>query len=133
MLVTVKSIHTDDAAATIARHAPQDAVVISFQNGVSNADRLRAALPGRTILAGMVPFNVVRLGNGRWHKATAGDLMAEEHQWSEKRKAFEWTDAVQYLGTMGLQPHKLSLTRADVENGQVGGYDDEGLYARHGK
>ena len=60
------------------------------------------------------------------------DLMAEEHQWSEKRKAFEWTDAVQYLGTMGLQPHKLSLTRADVENGQVGGYD-EGLYARHGK
>ena len=60
------------------------------------------------------------------------DLMAEEHQWSEKRKAFEWTDAVQYLGTMGLQPHKLTLTRADVENGNVGGYDDE-LYARHGK
>jgi glycerol-3-phosphate dehydrogenase len=60
------------------------------------------------------------------------DLMAEEHQWSEKRKAFEWTDAVQYLGTMGLQPHKLTLTRDQVEKGDVGGYD-EGFYARHGK
>ena len=80
VLVTVKSIHTDAAAEAIARHARRDAVVISFQNGVSNADRLRATLPGRTVLAGMVPFNVVRLGNGRWHKATAGDLMAEEHE-----------------------------------------------------
>ncbi len=80
ILVTVKSIHTDAAAAAIVRHAGKDAVLISFQNGVSNADRLRAALPGRTVLAGMVPFNVVRLGNGRWHKATAGDLMAEEHE-----------------------------------------------------
>lgn len=80
VLVTVKSIHTEAAAATIARHARKDAVLISFQNGVSNADRLRSALPGRTVLAGMVPFNVVRLGNGRWHKATAGDLMAQEHE-----------------------------------------------------
>ena len=80
ILVTVKSIHTDSAAATIARHGRRDALLISFQNGVSNAERLSAALPGRTVLPGMVPFNVVRLGNGRWHKATAGDLMAQDHE-----------------------------------------------------
>jgi 2-dehydropantoate 2-reductase len=80
VLVTVKSIHTGSAAAAIARHARKEAVLISFQNGVSNSEVLGAALPGRTVLPGMVPFNVVRLGNGRWHKATAGDLMAQEHE-----------------------------------------------------
>jgi 2-dehydropantoate 2-reductase len=79
ILVTVKGLQTDAAAKAIAKHARNDAAVISFQNGVSNAERIGAALPGRTVLAGMVPFNVVRLGNGRWHKATAGDLMAQEH------------------------------------------------------
>ena len=52
ILVTVKSNDTDAAAKAIARHARKDAVLISFQNGVSNAERLRAALPGRTVLAG---------------------------------------------------------------------------------
>jgi hypothetical protein len=33
---------------------------------------------------------------------------------------------------MGLPEHKLTLTRADIESGRVGGYNDEGLYARHG-
>ena len=37
-------------------------MVVSLQNGVRNADVLRAALPGRRVLAAMVPFNVVRRG-----------------------------------------------------------------------
>ena len=80
ILVTVKSIQTEAAAKAIGKHARKEAVLISFQNGVSNAERLQAALPDRTILAGMVPFNVVRLGNGRWHKATGGELMAKDHE-----------------------------------------------------
>lgn len=79
ILVTVKSIQSEESARTIARHARPDAVLLSFQNGTSNPDRLRALAGGRTVLAGMVPFNVVRLGNGRWHKATGGDLTAQEH------------------------------------------------------
>jgi glycerol-3-phosphate dehydrogenase len=59
--------------------------------------------------------------------------MAEEKSWSEKRKTVEWEDTVKFLGTMGLPEHKLTLTRKDVESGRVGGYNDEGLYARHGK
>lgn len=79
ILLTVKSTGTAAAAKEIARHARKDAAVISFQNGVSNADTLAAALPGRTVLRGMVPFNVAHLGNGRWHKGVAGALWAEDH------------------------------------------------------
>jgi 2-dehydropantoate 2-reductase len=75
----VKSHATGAAAKEIGKHARKGAVVISFQNGVSNAERLKAALPGFVVLQGMVPFNVARLGNGRWHKGVAGMLWAEDH------------------------------------------------------
>lgn len=78
ILVTVKSTDTEAAADAIARHGPPDAVLLSFQNGISNPDRLRERLPGRTVLTGMVPFNLVRLGNGRFTKTVAGELYAED-------------------------------------------------------
>jgi 2-dehydropantoate 2-reductase len=77
VLVTVKSADTADIAALIAQHAPPDAVVISLQNGVGNVAVLRARLPGRRVLAGMVPFNVVAPGEGRFHRATSGDIVIE--------------------------------------------------------
>jgi len=77
VLVTVKSMATEDAAAAIAAHAPVGAAVISFQNGVSNPDVLRAALPGRTVLAGMVPFNVAQRGPAHFHRGTGGGLVVE--------------------------------------------------------
>ena len=76
----VKSNATEAAALEIGKHARKSAAVISFQNGVSNVDRLKAALPGFIVLHGMVPFNVARLGNGRWHKGVAGSLWAEDHE-----------------------------------------------------
>jgi 2-dehydropantoate 2-reductase len=76
----VKSHATEAAAREVKRHTRKGAALISFQNGVSNADRLAAMLPGRTVLRGMVPFNVARLGNGRWHKGVAGTLWAEDHE-----------------------------------------------------
>lgn len=77
ILVCVKSAATDDAAAAIAAHAPRAAPIISFQNGVGNVELLRSALPGRTVLGGMVPFNVARRAPGHFHKGTAGDLAVE--------------------------------------------------------
>ncbi len=80
VLVTVKSAATEEAAAAIAAHAPARAVVVSLQNGVSNAEVLRAALPGRTVLAGMVPFNVAEPEPGRFHRGTGvGGLTVEAH------------------------------------------------------
>ncbi|MES2260538.1 MAG: 2-dehydropantoate 2-reductase [Pseudomonadota bacterium] len=77
ILVTVKSADTASAAAAILAHARPDALVISLQNGVGNADTLRRILPGMTVLAGMVPFNVVQTPDGRLHRGTAGELMVE--------------------------------------------------------
>lgn len=103
VLVTVKSADTDEAARLIARHVRADALVLSLQNGVGNVDRLRSSQPpagtgtslslsaqsaqsaqsvpkarGRpAVLAGMVPFNVVQLADGRLHRGTAGELMVE--------------------------------------------------------
>lgn len=59
VLVTVKSADTREMAELVARHAPSDAVVVSLQNGVGNLPVLRDGLPGRKVLGGMVPFNVV--------------------------------------------------------------------------
>jgi 2-dehydropantoate 2-reductase len=80
VLVTVKSADTVEIADIIAQHAPPDAVIVSLQNGVGNVAVLRARLPGRIVLAGMVPFNVVAPGEGRFHRATSGDIVIEQDE-----------------------------------------------------
>jgi len=77
ILVSVKSNDTPEAADLIARHGAPGAIVVSLQNGVSNVDILRAKLTGRAVLAGMVPFNVQAMGEGRFHRATSGDIVIE--------------------------------------------------------
>jgi 2-dehydropantoate 2-reductase len=78
VLVTVKSADTAEIAEIIARHAPADAVIVSLQNGVGNVSVLRARLPGRRVLAGMVPFNVTSPGAARFHRATSGEIVIEQ-------------------------------------------------------
>jgi 2-dehydropantoate 2-reductase len=80
VLVTVKSADTADMADAIARHAPPDVVIVSLQNGVGNVAVLRNRLPGRRVLGGMVPFNVIALGNGRFHRATSGDIVIAQDE-----------------------------------------------------
>ena len=77
VLVTVKSGDTPEIADLITRHAPSDALVVSLQNGVGNVAVLRQRLPGRRVLGGMVPFNVIASGGGRFHRATSGDIVIE--------------------------------------------------------
>jgi 2-dehydropantoate 2-reductase len=78
VLVSVKSADTADMADLIARHAPPDVIVVSLQNGVGNVTVLRNRLPGRRVLGGMVPFNVITAGEGRFHRATSGDIVIEQ-------------------------------------------------------
>jgi 2-dehydropantoate 2-reductase len=80
VLVTVKSADTADIADQIAQHAPQDAVIVSLQNGVGNVAVLRERLGGRRVLAGMVPFNVIAMGDGRFHRSTSGDIHVGEDE-----------------------------------------------------
>lgn len=78
VLVTVKSADTAEVADQIAQHAPQDAVIVSLQNGVGNVAVLQERLGGRRVLAGMVPFNVVAMGEGRFHRSSSGDIHVGE-------------------------------------------------------
>lgn len=72
VLFCVKSTDTAAAAAEMAPHLAPDASVLSLQNGVDNAERLRAALPGREVLPAVVyvatemaaPGHVRHLGRG---------------------------------------------------------------------
>tara|TARA_R110002110_G_scaffold19919_56_gene81708 strand:+ start:186 stop:1211 length:1026 start_codon:yes stop_codon:yes gene_type:complete len=75
VLVTVKTDGTAVIAELIDSHAPPKCPVISLQNGVSNAETLRAGLPARDVRAGMVPFNVVPIGQGGYHRATSGSIV----------------------------------------------------------
>jgi 2-dehydropantoate 2-reductase len=79
ILVCVKSGATRDAAREIAEHARDGALVISFQNGISNYDILEAELGSRfRIVRGMVRFNIAYLGDGHFHKGVSGDLWVED-------------------------------------------------------
>ncbi|AUG80597.1 2-dehydropantoate 2-reductase [Kitasatospora sp. MMS16-BH015] len=77
VLVTVKSADTAQAARELAPHLASGAVVISFQNGLHNAAVLRAGLPGHRVLAGMVPYNVVRTGPAAVHQGSGGQVLVE--------------------------------------------------------
>jgi 2-dehydropantoate 2-reductase len=78
ILVTVKSADTEAAANAIYSYANPSALVVSFQNGVGNADMLRSHLTGWKVLGGMVPFNVVQMDGNRFHRGTEGELMVEQ-------------------------------------------------------
>lgn len=74
ILVTVKAWATGSVARELEPALAADATVISFQNGVANGACLRAALRPRRVCEGMVQFNVVRQGPGRFHQGTRGKI-----------------------------------------------------------
>jgi len=79
VLVTVKSGATEEMGKLVAAHARPDAIVVSLQNGVDNADRIKALTAPRPVLAGMVPFNVVQSDDGErplhMHRASEGTVL----------------------------------------------------------
>lgn len=84
VLVCVKSGQTDEVAAQLRHIVGAGTVVVSLQNGMQNPRRLRAHLPN--VLGGIVGFNVVTEGGGRFRKTTTG-LLAIEESTSETAQA----------------------------------------------
>lgn len=76
ILVAVKSKDTLHAAEQIKQYAPNKAIVISLQNGISNKEILSKTCPQR-ILAGVVPFGVVWSEGSHFHQAVDGQLIIE--------------------------------------------------------
>lgn len=79
VLVTVKSAATASVASELARTLRPGAVVVSFQNGLHNAEELAGRLPQHTVIPGMVPFNIVNRGNGAFHQGSGGELTTAAH------------------------------------------------------
>lgn len=75
-LVTVKGRDTAAAGQALAGVLRPGALVVSFQNGLRNAARLRAALPQQVVTPGLVTFNVVVEGERRFLQTTSGPLCA---------------------------------------------------------
>ena len=103
VIVTVKGGDTAAAGAQLASVLRDAAVVVSLQNGVSNPERLRAVLPqhaaaGR-VLGAMVPFNVVRAGDGHFHQATSGRIAIQRGNGDVGQRAAALVDA---LSTSGI-------------------------------
>jgi len=79
ILVCVKSHDTETTAKAIAQYGRADALIISLQNGMTNADVLRARLPKNPILGAVVPFNVTSKSPGHFHCGSEGDLIIEDN------------------------------------------------------
>lgn len=77
VLVTVKSRDTQTAGEALAEVLATSTKVVSFQNGVSNAAKLRAAMPDHRVFAGMVSFNVRWEDGAAFHQATSGPLAVD--------------------------------------------------------
>src|SRR6202171_6345268 len=72
VLFCVKSTDTESGAAAIKPHLAPDAVVLSLQNGVENADRLRTLLPQEVIAAAVyVGVEMAGPGHVRHHGLAA--------------------------------------------------------------
>jgi 2-dehydropantoate 2-reductase len=76
VLFCVKSTDTESGAAAIRPHLAPDASVLSLQNGVDNADRLRALLP-QEVIAAAVYIGVEMAGPGHVRHHGRGELVIE--------------------------------------------------------
>ncbi|GAB3228207.1 2-dehydropantoate 2-reductase [Glycomyces halotolerans] len=124
VLVTVKSASTPAAGEELATRVKPAAVVVSFQNGLHNAEVLLRRLPETvTVLPGMVGFNVVNQGEGRFHGATEGALEVKRHQALEPWiPLFERAGLplVQHDDMIGVQAAKLLLNLNNAINALSG-------------
>lgn len=123
VLVTVKSAATAEAARELAPLLRPGTVVVSFQNGLRNTEVLREHLPEATVLPGMVGFNVVGRGEGRFHCAVSGALEAQEHEaLSALAPAFERAglELSLHADLTGVQASKLLLNLNNAINALSG-------------
>jgi 2-dehydropantoate 2-reductase len=77
VLFSVKSTDTEAAGAQIAPHLKPGALVLTLQNGVDNAERLRAVLPGVQVAAAVVYVATEMAGPGHLLHKGRGDLVIE--------------------------------------------------------
>src|SRR5262249_30025277 len=84
VLLSVKTIDTETAATAIAPYVQKDAVLVSFQNGVDNVERIRKATGIRAVPAA-VYVAASMAGPGRVRHSGRGDLVVGEPSFGLER------------------------------------------------
>lgn len=110
IIVCVKSADSAQAGREIAEHAKTSAIVISLQNGIGNTQILAENAPQHTILAAMVPNNVLGMNKARFHCGTDGDVIIEDHPRTQA--------VVEALSAAGI-PAKLNQDMTNVQWGKL--------------
>jgi 2-dehydropantoate 2-reductase len=77
VIVSVKSKDTFFLAEQISRKISSTTRVISAQNGIHNIETLSNILPDHQVVSLMVPYNVLSMGQGRYHCGTDGQLVLD--------------------------------------------------------
>jgi len=83
VLFCVKSTDTESGAAAIKPYLETDALVLSLQNGVENADRLRTLLP-QEVIAAAVYIGVEMAGPGHVRHHGRGELVIEPSEANDR-------------------------------------------------
>jgi 2-dehydropantoate 2-reductase len=83
VLFCVKSTDTESGAAAIRPHLAPDALVLSLQNGVENAERLRTLLP-QEVAAAVVYIGTDMAGPGHVRHHGRGELVIESSKASDE-------------------------------------------------
>jgi 2-dehydropantoate 2-reductase len=83
VLFAVKSTDTESAGEQMRPHLKPGALVLSLQNGVDNAERLRRVLPGVEVAAAVVYVATEMAGPGHLRHHGRGELVIEPAPGSE--------------------------------------------------
>jgi 2-dehydropantoate 2-reductase len=87
VLFAVKSTDTESAGEQMCAHLKPGALVLCLQNGVDNAERLRAVLPGVNVAAAVVYVATEMAGPGHLRHHGRGELVMEPMPGDPSRSA----------------------------------------------
>ena len=83
--LTVKCTGVERAIADIAPWVDKDTVILCCQNGLGSDAAVKRVYPDNLVLRVMVPFNVVELSPGHYHRGSEGDMTIECTDSASKR------------------------------------------------
>jgi 2-dehydropantoate 2-reductase len=78
--LTVKCTGIKQAVLDIAPLVDQNTIIFCCQNGLGSDSAVKRAFPDNLVLRVMVPFNVVELSPGHYHRGSEGKLTIEQTQ-----------------------------------------------------
>lgn len=106
--LTVKCTGVGQALVDMAPFVDKQTVIFCCQNGLGSDQEVKQAFPDNLVLRVMVPFNVVELSTGHYHRSSEGHLTIERYE--------ECSDCVGGL-VRALHSELLPVTSSDDMNG----------------